>query len=119
MRNVPRPSRESDDGVCADRGGLRALFAESALRGQSGKGGDFHSIHIEGKPISLRCKIDLMASVEKGLSYQEGDHTTPAYYATVVPMVQAVPVVCAANPGIVYPETFAHYSTDYRKVVQK
>ncbi len=81
--------------------------------------GDHYTIHIEGKPTSIRCRFDLMASVEQNITYREGDHTMPAYYATVMPLIQAVPVVCAAEPGIVYPKTFAHYSTDYRNLTSK
>ncbi|ABB32457.1 hypothetical protein Gmet_2230 [Geobacter metallireducens GS-15] len=79
--------------------------------------GDHYRIIIEGKPVSVNMKMDLMASVEKDLHYREGDNTTPGYYATAMPMIQTIPVVCEAAPGIVYPTTFAHYARDYRNLV--
>lgn len=79
--------------------------------------GDHYRIQIEGRPTSVNMQMDLMASVEKDLHYREGDNTTPGYYATAMPMIQAIPIVCEAKPGIVYPKTFAHYAKDYRDLV--
>jgi len=79
-----------------------------------GDNGDFYSITIEGAPVSVRAKFELMASAVDNLRFREGDNTLPAYYATAVPLIQAIPIVCGAEAGIVYPYTFAHFVPDLR-----
>jgi hypothetical protein len=76
--------------------------------------GDYYTITIEGEPVSVRCKFELLASAEKNLAFRPGDLTTPAYYATAIPMIQTIPVVCGAKPGIVYANAFANYVPDLR-----
>lgn len=75
---------------------------------------DYYTITIEGEPVSVKCNFQLMASVEKNLAFREGDRTLPAYYATATPMIQAIPIVCGAKPGIVYAHTFANFVPDLR-----
>ncbi|BFM08234.1 NAD(P)H-dependent amine dehydrogenase family protein [Halioxenophilus aromaticivorans] len=77
--------------------------------------GDYYNIKIEGEPVSLRGQFQLMASVEENLERRPGDHTLPAYYATAIPLIQAIPIVCGAEPGIVLPFNFANYVPDLRK----
>lgn len=76
--------------------------------------GDYYNIKIEGEPVSVKGQFQLMASVEENLERRPGDNTLPAYYATAIPLVQAIPIVCGAEPGIVYANAFAHYSPDLR-----
>jgi 2,4-diaminopentanoate dehydrogenase len=76
--------------------------------------GDYYSIVVEGEPVSVKCQFELMASAVQNIRFREGDPTMPGYYATAVPMIQAIPVVCSAPPGIVYPRTFGHYYPDLR-----
>ena len=71
-------------------------------------------IEIEGKPISVKASIAVQASFKDDRVFGWGDGTNPAYYATAVPLVQAVPVVCAHEPGIVYPSVFASCAPDLR-----
>ena len=78
--------------------------------------GDHYRITVEGKPASVAMQMDVMASVDENLHQRPGDPTTSGYYATAVALLQAVPVTCSAKPGIVYPDNFAHYSSDYRKL---
>jgi hypothetical protein len=69
---------------------------------------------IEGRP-SLRVTVEAMASVEHATTRYDGDPTTPGYYATIVAMIQAVPGVVAAPPGIVDPLLPpVHWHTDLR-----
>ncbi len=79
-------------------------------------GGEHYKVAIEGKPTSVSMEMDLCASVEQGLQYLEGDNVTPGYYATAMTLIQAIPKVCSAKPGIVLPEIWAHYMDDYRKL---
>lgn len=76
--------------------------------------GDYYNIKIEGEPVSVKGQFQLMASVEENLERREGDNTLPAYYATAIPLIQAIPIVCGATPGIVYANAFAHYTPDLR-----
>jgi hypothetical protein len=82
-------------------------------------GGEHYKVTIEGKPTSVSMEMDLVASIEQGLHYWEGDSVTPGYYATAVTLIQAIPKVCSAEPGIVYAETWTHYMDDYRKLGSK
>jgi 4-hydroxy-tetrahydrodipicolinate reductase len=79
-------------------------------------GGDMWTILIEGKPTSLRAVIDMKASIEENRAFADGDTTLPAYYATAVPMLQAIPLVVGGEPGIVYPHTFTTYRPDLREL---
>ncbi|MDD5092867.1 MAG: hypothetical protein PHV74_00590 [Dehalococcoidia bacterium] len=76
--------------------------------------GDYYTIIIEGQPVSVRCKFELLASAEKNLRFLEGDRTAPAWYTTAVNIIQTIPIVCGAKPGIVYPNTFANFVPDLR-----
>jgi 4-hydroxy-tetrahydrodipicolinate reductase len=78
--------------------------------------GDHYRVIVEGKPASVTMQMDVMASVEHNLLHRGDDPTTAGYYATAVILMQAVPIACSAKPGIVYPDNFAHYSSDYRKL---
>lgn len=71
-------------------------------------------IEIEGKPCSVKSSIAVQSSFRDDVFFAPGDDTNPAYYATAVPCLQAVPIVCAHDPGIVYPSTFASCAPDLR-----
>lgn len=75
---------------------------------------DCWTLTIEGEPTSARIEIAMMASIENNTQFVDGDSTLPAYYATGVPMLQAVPLVVAAKPGILYPTQFSNYKPDLR-----
>lgn len=77
-----------------------------------------YAVTVEGKPVSVRIGFDAKASFERDLLKWEGDPTLPIYYCAVSAMVQAIPVVCAAPPGFVYPETFTHYGDDLRRLAR-
>jgi 4-hydroxy-tetrahydrodipicolinate reductase len=68
---------------------------------------------IEAKPTSVDARIAMAASVLENKILQD-DGTRPTYNATAVSLIQAIPIVCGAVPGIVYPSTFAHYYPDLR-----
>jgi 4-hydroxy-tetrahydrodipicolinate reductase len=73
-------------------------------------------IEIEGKPVSLRCEIGAFASLTGDLEFSPGDPTSSTYYVTAIAMVQAIPVLCGHEPGIVYPSIFATSSTDLHRL---
>lgn len=76
--------------------------------------GDYYTITIEGEPTSIKCEIEMLASAEKNLEFREGDNTSPAFYLTAVTMIQAIPIVCGAQPGIIYANSFANFVPDLR-----
>ncbi len=76
---------------------------------------DCYTITIEGEPTSVKCRMELLASAEQNLRFRKGDTVIPGYYATLVPMIQTIPIVCGAKPGIVYPHTFVNYVPDLRQ----
>ncbi|MEJ2458439.1 MAG: hypothetical protein P8Y58_09955 [Novosphingobium sp.] len=63
---------------------------------------DFWTVTIEGRP-SVRVSVESKASMLTGDKFLNGDMTSPGYYMTVVAMVQAIPTVEAAAPGIFVP----------------
>lgn len=71
-------------------------------------------IEIEGKPTSVQCTVAVQASFRDKLVFTPGDTTSPLYYATAVPIIQSIPVVCGHEPGIVYPSVFASCAPDLR-----
>ena len=75
-------------------------------------GSDNWKIEIEGYPCSIRMDLEALASIDRNQELHEGDETIQSYYATGVVLVQAIPVVCEAQPGIVYPRIFAHCTAD-------
>jgi 4-hydroxy-tetrahydrodipicolinate reductase len=72
------------------------------------------TVTIEGAPTSIRASIDMQRSFAENGPPADGDDALPAYYATGVSMIQAIPVVCAAPPGILYPLIFTRNVPDLR-----
>lgn len=71
-------------------------------------------IEIEGRPTSLKCSISAMASFKNHLERYPCDPTSPTWYATITPVIQAIPIVCSREPGIVYASAFAASAPDLR-----
>ena len=82
-------------------------------------GTDKWKIEIEGHPCSLKLTLEAMASIDRNLDLHEGDPTMPSYYATASVLLQAVPVICAAPPGIVYATTFTNSVEDFRHLASR
>jgi 4-hydroxy-tetrahydrodipicolinate reductase len=74
---------------------------------------DHWIITVEGNP-SARMTLDLKASVAKDTYMTEEENTPAGMIATGLPLLQAVPVVCASPPGIVPSSVFAHWMKDLR-----
>src|SRR5690606_9369845 len=79
------------------------------LRGEN----NVNTIRIEGEPTSVNLTMALKASVLENRWIQE-DGTRPTYNATAAAMLQAIPLVCGAEPGIVYPHAFTSFVPDLR-----
>lgn len=83
------------------------------------KAGDVWKIEIEGKPVSLRCQFDAFASLKGETEFQPGEQISMAWYATIVPMIQAIPILVGAEPGIVVPSVFANCVPDFRQLEKR
>ena len=79
-----------------------------------GKEDSTWDIEIEGKPTSIRMTARAMASFKDNQVFYPNDPTSPTWYTTIVPCIQAIPKVCAHEPGIVYPDVFAYAAPDLR-----
>ena len=75
---------------------------------------DFWTITIEGAPASVRVLLEMQHSFAKDQRLADGDPTPTAYHATGVAMIQAIPVVVGAPPGIVEPVIWTRAVPDLR-----
>lgn len=75
---------------------------------------DYYEIMIDGEPTSVSCRYDVVAELDGLKRFKGDDRTLPAYWATIAPMIQAIPLVDQAEPGIVYPATLTNYTKDLR-----
>jgi hypothetical protein len=76
---------------------------------------DFYEVEIEGRPSSLRMRMALKASLAQDLDFWPGDPTPQAWYATATPMLQAIPTVMRAEPGLMLPEVPRHFVQDVKQ----
>jgi 2,4-diaminopentanoate dehydrogenase len=82
-------------------------------------GSDKWKIQIEGKPTSIKLTVEALASIERNQELHPGDPTIPSYYTTATVLLQAVPVVCAAPPGLVYATSFTNAVNDFRRLAAR
>ena len=78
----------------------------------TGKEDSQWDFEIEGKPTSVKCSLRAMASVKNHLEFWPGDPTSPTWYATITATIQSIPMVCAAEPGIVLASIFTSSVAD-------
>jgi hypothetical protein len=69
------------------------------MRPEEAVGDDCWLVQIEGRP-SIDVTVTTLASIADRSWLWDGDPITPGYYATAAPLLQAVPRVIAAEPGI-------------------
>jgi hypothetical protein len=79
----------------------------------------YWTIEIEGKPTSLRCEFSAYASLIDNQEFYPGDPTSSTLYATASLAIQAIPVVCAHEPGIVYASAFTSCTKDLRSLATR
>jgi 4-hydroxy-tetrahydrodipicolinate reductase len=72
------------------------------MRPATATANDFWTIEIEGRP-SLRMTIASMASYKDNIYIRPDEPTPPGYVMTVNTMIQAVPAVVDAAPGLLLP----------------
>ncbi len=77
-------------------------YLGDAMRPETATHNDFWTIEIEGRP-SLRISIASMASFKDDVYISPTEPTPPGYTMTVVAMVQSIPAVINAPPGLLLP----------------
>ncbi|MET0657636.1 MAG: hypothetical protein ABW110_05695 [Steroidobacteraceae bacterium] len=93
------------------------LHEDAPFRDEGGS--DKWKIQIEGKPTSIRLTVEALASIERNEEMRPGDPTIPSYYTTATVLLQAVPIVCAAQPGLVYATTFTNSVNDFSRLATR
>jgi 2,4-diaminopentanoate dehydrogenase len=77
-------------------------YLGQGMRPPTAQGDDFWTLEIEGRP-SLRVSVESKASFAENLYIRPDEPTPPGYLSTVVALLQAVPAVVAAPPGLLLP----------------
>lgn len=76
---------------------------------------DFYDVHISGKPLDVATRVNMFVTDPQDVLGID-DAQCGANLATAVQLVQTIPAVVAADPGILLPNLFAHSTTDFRAV---
>lgn len=76
---------------------------------------DFYDVHITGRPLDVSSRVNMPVTDTHDVLGID-DAQCGANLATAVQLVQTIPAVVSAPPGIVLPELFAHYARDFRSV---
>jgi len=77
---------------------------------------DYYRITIEGEP-SLRIGVELKASIANNQRIAPHEPSAPYFRVLAATMLQAIPGVCAAPPGVqlIAPPSNAYWKADMRK----
>jgi 4-hydroxy-tetrahydrodipicolinate reductase len=89
-------------------------YLNENLRPAVAKGDNYWILHIEGLP-STRLGLEIKGSIARDEEISERHPASAGYLATVIPMVQAIPIAVDADPGVhvaAMPET--HWKPDLR-----
>jgi len=76
---------------------------------------DFYDVHVTGKPLDVSTRVNMAVTDNQDVLGVD-DAQCGANLATAVELVQTIPAVVAAPPGIALPELFAHYAKDLRGI---
>lgn len=89
-------------------------YLGDVMRPETAKGDDFWTVAIEGRP-SLQVSVASQASFAKAIAISPDEPTPPGYVMTIVAMVQAIPNVVNAAPGLALPAMpEVHWKPDLR-----
>ena len=89
-------------------------YLGDVMRPKTAKGDDFWTIAIEGRP-SLEVTVAAQASFAKQLAIDPKEPTPAGYIMTIVALLQAVPTVVNAAPGLLLPALpEVHWKRDQR-----
>ena len=89
-------------------------YLGDVMRPETAKGDDFWTIAIEGRP-SLQVTVASQASFAKAIAISPDEPTPPGYVMTIVAMIQSIPSVVKAPPGLQLPAMpEVHWKPDMR-----
>jgi len=90
-------------------------YLSEAMRPKEAPCDDYYTITIEGKP-SLHLGMELKASVAENARFYPHSRLGPVYFATAAALVQAIPAVVAAPPGLktIDPPSNSYWKPDMR-----
>jgi 2,4-diaminopentanoate dehydrogenase len=76
---------------------------------------DMYEVEVKGLPIDVRSRADLSVSDHRDV-FGVDDRQSAASLATATQLVQTIPAVVAAPPGILLAPGFAYPSADLRRI---
>lgn len=76
---------------------------------------DMYEVEVKGLPIDVRARSDLFTSDRRDV-FGVDDHQSAANLATAAQLVQTIPAVVAAAPGILLAPGFAYPTVDLRHI---
>jgi hypothetical protein len=89
-------------------------YMGEVMRPEAATANDFWRVTIEGRP-SLRVSVEGMGSFARNLVIDPEEPAPAGYIMTVVALIQAVPAVIAAAPGLMLPAMpEIHWKRDMR-----
>ena len=89
-------------------------FLGDSMRPEECIGDDFWTVEIEGRP-SLRAAISAQASFAENIIIRPDEPSPPGYTITVIAMIQAIPALAEADPGLMQPDMPQfHWKPDQR-----
>ena len=77
--------------------------------------GDMYEVEVKGLPVDVRTRADLATSDARDV-FGVDDRQSAANLATAVQLVQTIPAVVAAPPGILLAPGFAYPAADLRTI---
>ena len=89
-------------------------FMGDSMRPENCVGDDFWTVEIEGRP-SVKATIASQASFAEDLVMRPDEPSPPGYTTTVITMIQAIPALVEAEPGLMQPDMPQfHWKPDLR-----
>lgn len=89
-------------------------FMGDTMRPEGCVGDDFWTVEIEGRP-SIKTTIAAQASFAENIIIRSSEPSPPGYTITVIPMIQSIPALVAAKPGLMQPDMPQfHWKPDLR-----
>ena len=89
-------------------------FLGDSMRPAECVGDDYWTVQIEGRP-SLKVSIQAQASFAENIIIRPEEPSPPGYTITVIAMIQAIPALAEAAPGLLQPDMPQfHWKPDQR-----
>lgn len=79
---------------------------------------DFYDVHVSGQPLDVSTRVNIEVTDHEDVLGVD-DAQCGANLGTAVQLVQTIPAVVDAPPGILLPQLFAHCASDFRDAGQR